>query len=106
VYVISLRMKIISGHLRYYNVCSFYFFSLENFGDENVFWNNFCVNAINDLLFRRKNMSIENKAIRMISGARECKSSRPFKLLNVFPVSEYIKLSRLKKFAFTNHISS
>jgi hypothetical protein len=48
------------------------------------------VNAINGLLFRRKKISIENKEIRMISGARECNSSRPFKFLNILPVSEDI----------------
>jgi hypothetical protein len=66
-------MKIISGHLWFYNICSFYFFAFENFGGENVFLNNFIVNAINDFLFRRKSINIENKAIRMISGARQCK---------------------------------
>jgi hypothetical protein len=61
------------------------------------------VNAINNLLFGRKNIIIEYKAIRMISGARGCKSSCPFKLLNVLLVSEEIKMSHLKKVTFTKH---
>jgi hypothetical protein len=104
--VISVRMLIISEHFWYYNIHSCYFFSFENFGEEKVFLNDFCVNAINDLLFRRKNISIENVAIRMIYGARQCKSSHPFKLLNILPASEDIKLSRLKEVTFTKHTAS
>jgi hypothetical protein len=99
-------MLIIWGYFWYYNICSCYFFSFENFGEENVFLISFCVNAINNLLFRTKNIGIENLAIRMISGARQCKSSRPFKLLNILPVSEAIKLSRLKKVTFTKHTAA
>jgi len=81
-------------------------FSFENFGEANVFLNSFCVNSIDDFLFRRKNTSIENLAMRRISGTRECKSSCPFQLLNILPVSEEIKLSRLKKITFTKHTAA
>jgi hypothetical protein len=39
----------------------------------------------------------------MISGA---KSSLPFQLLNILPVTEEIKLSRLKKITFTKHTAA
>jgi hypothetical protein len=51
-------------------------FFFEKFGDENVFLNNCCVKAINDLLLK-KSISIENNAIGMISVARGFKSSCP-----------------------------
>jgi len=68
-------MIIIWGHFWYYNICSCYFFSFENFGEENEFLISFCVNAINDLLFRTKNIGIENLAIRMMSGPDSVKAA-------------------------------